>query len=70
MRRNVTLSIKRELILKSRELAARKDMSISKMMDDLLETMVQNEDHYEAAKRSALQHLRKKMRLGGQITAS
>jgi hypothetical protein len=62
------LSIRKELIKKIKVVAARKDTSISKMMADLLETMVQNEDRYEAAKRSALQNLRKKMRLGGKIT--
>jgi hypothetical protein len=68
MYQTVTLSIRKELIKKIKVVAARKDTSISKMMADLLETMVQNEDRYEAAKRSALQNLRKKMRLGGKIT--
>jgi hypothetical protein len=38
------------------------------MLADLLKSMVENDERYEAAKRSALQLLKKGVRLGGKIT--
>jgi hypothetical protein len=38
------------------------------MLSDLLKGMVENDERYEAAKRSALQQLKKGIRLGGKIT--
>jgi hypothetical protein len=68
MKQNVTLSIEKEIIKKGKVVAARKDTSISKMLADLLKNMVENDDRYEASKRSAFQLLRKGMHLGGKIT--
>jgi hypothetical protein len=68
MKQNVTLSIEKEIIKKSKVVAARRDTSISKMLSDLLKGMVENDERYEAAKRSALQQLKKGIRLGGKIT--
>jgi len=68
MKQNVTLSIEKEIIKKGKVVAARKDTSISRMLADLLKSMVENDERYEAAKRSALQLLKKGVRLGGKIT--
>jgi hypothetical protein len=68
MKQNVTLSVEKDLIKKGKVVAARKDSSISKMLSDLLKTMVENDDHYEAAKRSAFQLLKKGLHLGGTVT--
>ena len=68
MKQNVTLSIEKEIIKKGKVVAARRDTSISKMLADLLKGMVENDERYEAAKRSALQQLKKGIRLGGKIT--
>jgi hypothetical protein len=68
MKQNVTLSIEKEIIKKGKVVAARRDTSISKMLADLLKGMVENDERYEAAKRSALQALKKEIRLGGKIT--
>ena len=68
MKQNVTLSIEKEIIKKGKVVAARRDTSISKMLSDLLKGMVENDDRYEAAKRSALQQLKKGIPLGGKIT--
>jgi hypothetical protein len=68
MKQNLTLSIEKEIIKKSKVVAARQDTSISKMLADLLKGMVENDGRYEAAKRSALQQLKKGIRLGGKIT--
>jgi hypothetical protein len=67
MKQNVTLSIEKEIIKKGKVVAARKDTSISKMLADLLKGMIENDERYEAAKRSALQQLKKGVRLGGKI---
>jgi hypothetical protein len=68
MKQNVTLSIEKEILKKGKVVAARRDTSISKMLADLLKGMVENDERYEAAKRSALQALKKEIRLGGKIT--
>jgi len=68
MKQNVTLSIEKEIIKKGKVVAARRDTSISRMLADLLKGMVENDERYEAAKRSALQQLKKGIRLGGKIT--
>ena len=68
MKQNVTLSIEKEIIKKGKVVAARRDTSISKMLADLLKGLVENDERYEAAKRSALQHLKKGVRLGGKIS--
>lgn len=68
MKRNLTLSIDKDLIKKGKVVAARKESSLSKMLAELLKDMVENDDRYEAAKRSAFQLLKKGLHLGGKIT--
>ena len=68
MKQNVTLSVEKDLIKKGKVVAARKDSSISKMLADLLKNMVENDDHYYAAKRSAFQLFKKGLHLGGKVT--
>jgi hypothetical protein len=68
MKQNVTLSVEKNLLKKGKVVAARKDSSISRMLADLLKNMVENDDHYEAAKRSAFQLLKKGLHLGGKVT--
>jgi len=68
MKQNVTLSVEKDLIKKGKVMAAHKDSSISQMLADLLKDMVENDDRYEAAKRSATQLLKKGLHLGGKIT--
>ena len=52
---------------KGKVIAARRDTSISRMLSDLLKGMVENDARYEAAKRSALQLLKKGIHLGGRV---
>jgi hypothetical protein len=68
MKQNITLSLEKKIIKKGKVIAARKDTSISRMLSDLLESIVENDERYEAAKRSALQLIKKGMHLGGRIT--
>jgi hypothetical protein len=68
MKQNITLSIEKELIKKGKIIAARKDSSISKMMSDLLKEIVDQDDRFVAAKRNALNILKKGFHLGGRVT--
>ena len=65
MKQNITLSVEKDIILKGKVIAARKQSSISKMMSEYLNELVDNEDRYEAAKRSALRTIKKGFHLGG-----
>jgi hypothetical protein len=67
MKQNITLSLDKEVIRKGKILAARKETSISKLLAESLGHVVQKEDHYEAAKRNALNTLKKGFRLGGRM---
>jgi hypothetical protein len=67
MKQNITLSMEKDIIKKGKIIAARKETSISKMLGDLLKEVTDNENRYQAAKRNALQHLKKGFHLGGRI---
>ena len=67
MKQNITLSLEKDIIKKGKVIAARRDTSISRMLSDLLKGMVENDTRYEAAKRSALQLLKKGIHLGGRV---
>ncbi|MEJ2164691.1 MAG: DUF6364 family protein [Desulfobacterales bacterium] len=67
MKQNITLSIDKELIKKGKIIAARKEISVSKMMGNLLREIVDQHDRYEAAKRNALAMMKKGLHLGGRI---
>ena len=65
MKQNITLSLGKELIRKSKILAARKETPVSKLLAESLGRAVENEEFCEAAKRNALQALKKGFHLGG-----
>jgi predicted transcriptional regulator len=66
MKQNITLSLDKEVIRKSKTLAAKKETSISKFLADSLSHAMEKEDFYEAAKRNALQLLKQGFHLGGR----
>jgi predicted transcriptional regulator len=66
MKQNITISLEKEVIRKSKILAARKETSISRLLADSLERAVENEDFYEAAKRNGLHALKQAFHLGGE----
>jgi hypothetical protein len=68
MKQNITLSVDKELIKKGKVIAAQSDTSVSKMLSEQLRQLVEDNERYETAKRSALQTLKKGYRLGGKIT--
>ena len=68
MKQNITLSVDKDLIKKGKVIAAKKDTSVSKMLSEQLKQLVDDNEQYETAKRSALQTLKKGYHLGGKIT--
>ena len=68
MKQNITLSVEKDILKKGKTIAGQKDTSISKMLNEQLRQIIDREEKHEAAKRSALQTLKKGFRLGGKIT--
>ena len=68
MKQNITLSVDKDLIKKGKVIAAERDISVSKMLSEQLKQLVEDNEQYETAKRSALQTLKKGYHLGGKIT--
>jgi len=68
MKQNITLSVDKDLIKKGKVIAAKKNSSVSKMLSEQLRQLVEDNEQYETAKRSALQTLKKGYHLGGKIT--
>lgn len=69
-KQNVTISISRETVRKARILAARRSTSISRLLAEQVEFLVNAEDAWERSERSALALLEEGFHLGGRITAS
>lgn len=70
MKQNITLSVDREILKKSKILAAKKDMSVSKMLGDILKDLTDKDSQYEAAKTKAVRNLKNGFHLGGKKTWS
>jgi predicted transcriptional regulator len=68
MKQNITLSLDKKVLQKGKILAARKETSISKMLAEALGRTVEKEDSYEAAKRNALNTLKRGFHLGGRMS--
>jgi hypothetical protein len=68
MKQNITLSVDKDLIKKGKVIAAERETSVSKMLSEQLKQLVEDNEKYETAKRSALQTLKKGYHLGGKIT--
>jgi hypothetical protein len=68
MKQNITLRIDKHLLKKGKIIAAQKDTSVSKMLSEQLRQLVEDNEQYETAKRSALQALKKGYHLGGKIS--
>jgi predicted transcriptional regulator len=67
MKQNITLSVDKEVLRRGKILAAKKETSISKMLAEALGRTVDKEDSYEAAKRNALNALKRGFHLGGRM---
>ncbi len=70
MKQNITLSINKDLIRKVKILAAKKQTSISGMLSQELQKILQDSEEYELFKRKALINISQGFHLGGKITVS
>jgi len=70
MKQNITLSLDKDLIQKAKVISARRHSSVSKMLSQELQRIVESTEKYEIARKGAISDLRTGYRLGGIITAS
>ena len=70
MKQNITLSLEKVLLKKARVIAARRQKSVSRMVSEELEKVVQEKEEYEQAKKRAIALLRSGFHLGGKIIVS
>jgi hypothetical protein len=70
MKQNITLSIDKDLIKKSKIIAAQRETSVSKMLSDELERLVKRSEQYDLAKTKAFAVLEKGFHFGGKMTVS
>ena len=70
MKQNITLSIDKDLIRKSKIIAAQRETSVSKLLSKELEKLIQHTEQYEFAKKRALANLKAGFHFGGKIIAS
>jgi len=70
MKQNITLRLNRDLIRRARVLAAKKETSVSQLLSERLEEIIQQAEHYERAKRAALADLDEGFHLGGKLVAT
>lgn len=67
MRQNITLSIDKDLILKAKILAAKRQTSVSRMLSREIEKLVAESELYDRARKSALASIKSGFHLGGEI---
>jgi len=70
MKQNITLRLDKDLIKKSKIIAAQRESSVSKLLSEELKKLIEHSEQYELAKRRAYANLRTGFHLGGKITAS
>lgn len=66
VKQNVTVSLDMQIVRKAKILAARRGTSISALLGEQIESLVENDDTYERAKAQALAFLDKGFHLGGE----
>lgn len=69
-KQNVTISLSRDVLKKAKILAARRETSISGLLAQEIETLVESDEAYERAKRQALVLLAEGFHLGGVVRAT
>jgi hypothetical protein len=65
MKRNLTLQLDEITINRARVVAARRSMSISRLVSEEIERAAEKDDYWQIAKKVALTQLRKPFHLGG-----
>jgi cytosine/adenosine deaminase-related metal-dependent hydrolase len=65
MGRNLTLHLDDETVYKAKVLAARRATSLSRLVSDEIERLVDEDEAYQQARQTALEQLKQGFRLGG-----
>ena len=65
MKRNLTIQLDEKVVQSARVIAARRAMSISRMVASEIEALVRNDESYQRAAVAARAHLQKGFHLGG-----
>lgn len=69
MKQNITLSLDKDLLARVRVLAARRSMSVSRLLVEELTEVVEEAERYEQARRQALAAMEQGFHLGGQAVS-
>ena len=69
-KQNVTISISPETVRKAKILAARRSMSISRLLAEQIEFLVGEEEAWDRNQKAALGLLEDGFHLGGRVTAT
>jgi hypothetical protein len=70
MKRNITLSIEGDLIAKAKVISARQMVSVSRLLSNEVERIIEEEEGYEENRRRAISLLKKGYHLGSKYTAN
>jgi hypothetical protein len=70
VKQNITLSLNKDLIQRAKVISAKRRSSVSNMLSQELQRIVESAEKYEVARRKAISDLRTGYHLGGIITAS
>ena len=69
-RQNITISLDRQVLRKAKVLAARRETSISRLLAQEIQSLVDQDEAYERAERQATALLEQGFHMGGLIRAS
>lgn len=67
---NLTLRLNSQTVRKAKVIAARRASSVSRLVTEQIEALVDDDERYEQAKARALARLDKGFAMGGKITAA
>jgi len=70
MKQNITLSLDKDLIQRAKVISAKRRSSVSNMLSQELQRIVESAESYEVSRKRAISNLRTGYHLGGIITAS
>jgi len=70
MKQNITLSLDKDLIQRAKVISAKRRSSVSNMLSQELQRIVESAESYEVSRKRAISNLRTGYHFGGIITAS
>ena len=70
MKQNITLSLDKDLIQRAKVISAKRRSSVSNMLSQELQRIIESAESYEVSRKKAISNLRTGYHLGGIITAS